>query len=169
MVELKYTTETGLILSSFSRIIISSGKCMFKSGFEIFKDPDLLTTKSSSSGLNSPNKSPLPSTFNLETVSSNHIFLGFKVDNPFSLNNILFTGYFVTILPFTDLPLIARSPKSKSHLSFLIKPDCLKIIVTTSASPFGFDEKYKTLVLLCSEAKLYTLSRVTPVTLNLLM
>ena len=122
-----------------------------------------------SSLLNSPNNSPLSSVLSRCTVSSNHIFLGFKVDNPFSLNSILFTEYLVTIFPFEALPFISRSAKSNSHFNFLIDPDCLKIIFTISASPLGFAEKYNTLDPSEPLVKSYILSLVTPVTLNLFM
>ena len=104
---------------------MSSGKCILRSGGRIFKIPELLTISKSSSGLNSPKRSPLFSTLILETVSSNQIFLGLSVESPFSLNKTLFIEYFVTMLPLTDLPLIDKSPKSRSHFSFFTDPDCL--------------------------------------------
>ena len=63
-------------------------------------------------------------------------------------------GYLVTILPLTERPFIAKSAKSNSHFSFLIELLCLNWIVTISDSPFGFDEKCKTLVLTCCDVRL---------------
>ena len=102
-------------------------------------------------------------------VSSNQIFLGFKVERPFSLNSILFILYLETIFPFDDLPLISRSAKSSSHFSFFIDPVCLNIIFTISASPLGFAEKYNIFESSLPLVKSYILSLVIPVTLNLFM
>src|SRR6056297_3470644 len=79
-----------------------------------------------SSPLNSPMSSPLPSTFNRRTISSNQIFLGFRVETPFSFSSIRFTVYLVTIFPLEVRPLIRTSAKSTSHFSFPIRI-CRKI------------------------------------------
>ena len=95
-------------------------------------------------GRNSPNNSPLPSTFNRCTVSSYHIFLGRKVEIPFSLSSIFLIGYLETVFPLLTRPFMAISAKSKSHFNFLMLPTWRNKMVTTSASPFGLCEKYNT-------------------------
>ncbi len=129
--------------------------------------PFWLIISNLSSAVNSPIKSPLSSTFNLWTVSSNQILLGFKVEIPFSFNSILLMENFVTVLPRLPLPLIARSAKSISHFSFFVLPTALKLMVTTSASPFGFAVKYSTFEFLYPVVRSYSLSLVIEVTENL--
>ena len=133
--------DKGFVGFHFSNTIISSSKREVKMGAIVLTIPFCVTISKRSSPLNSPINSPLPSTLRRLTTSSNHIFLGFKVDTPFSLSSIRFTVYFVTIFPLEPLPLIRTSAKSISHFSFLILPACLKFTVTTSASPLGFAEK----------------------------
>ena len=120
---------------------MSSSKCVDNSGVMTFNFPVCEITNILSFGRNSPNNSPLASTFNFWTVSSNQIFLGFKVEIPFSLISIFLIGYFVTKFPLEARPFMAISAKSKSHFSFLILPICRNIMVITSASPFGLHVK----------------------------
>ncbi len=129
----------------FSNTIISSSKWVESSGIMVFTFPDWLMINKRSFGLNSPNNSPLPSTFKRCTVSSNQTFLGRKVEIPFSFSSIFLIGYLVTVFPRDALPLIAISEKSTSHFSFFTLPTWRNKIVTTSASPFGFAEKYDTI------------------------
>ena len=159
----------GLLGFHFSRTTMVSLKRVSKSGGMVFTVPFWSMTSNRSSPLNSPSSSPLPSTFNRLTISSNQIFLGLRVDTPFSFSSIRLTGYLVTKLPLDALPLMSTSAKSRSHFNFFILPDWRSNTVTTSASPLGFAEKYNTSDEAFSPAKGYILSRVMLVTLNLLM
>ena len=77
--------------------------------------------------------------------------------------------FFVKMLPRLPLPLMIISEKSTSHLNFLSFEFCRKFIVTLSASPLGFAEKYFTVLDFFDDDRLYILSRVTPDTANLLI
>ena len=165
----KYIAEIGFLGDHFSNTIMSSSKWVVNSGDIIFKTPFWETTNILSSPLNSPNNSPLLSTFNFWTVSSNQIFLGLSVETPFSFNSILLIVFLVKILPLVPLPLISTSLKSISHFSFFNFEFCRKLIVTFSASPLGFAEKYFTTLGFLDDDKLYILSLVIPETANLFM
>src|SRR5690606_31754689 len=103
------------------------------------------------------------------TVSSNQIFLGRKVEIPFSLSSIFLIGYFDTVFPREFLPLMASEAKSTSNFSFLTLPTWRSKIVITWVSPFGVAEKDKICDPGFSCVKSYDLSRVIPETLNRLM
>jgi len=77
-----------------------------------------LAIKILSSALNSPNNSPLASTFNLCTASSNQILRGFSVETPDDLNSTLRIANLVMVFPLTPLPFTAKSEKSMSHFNF---------------------------------------------------
>ena len=158
--------EIGFLGIHFSKTIMSSSKCVDNSGVITFAFPDCDSIKILSFGLNSPNNSPRPSTFNRCTVSSNQTFRGNKVEIPFSFNSIFLIGYLVTKFPLELLPFIAKLAKSISNFSFLTVPIWRNKIVITSASPFGLQEKYSTCEPAVSLVKSYALSRVTPETLK---
>ena len=86
---------------------------------------------------------------------------------PSSFSSIFLTAYFVTRFPLESRPFIAKSEKSISILFFLILALGFSKTLMISASPFGFAEKYSTSEPFTSEASLYSLFRITPVTENL--
>ena len=125
----------------FSNTIMSSSKCIARSGFTALAFPLCVIINNLSSALNSPNNSPLSSTFKRCTASSNQILRGFKVETPSDLKSTLFMVYFVIVFPLTALPFTAKSAKSISHFIFLTLPVARRLMVTTSASPLRFAEK----------------------------
>jgi len=134
-------TEIGFCGIHFSSTIISLSKCVDNSGLTVLTIPFWLMINKRSSGLNSPNSSPLLSTFKRCTVSSNQIFRGFKVETPSDFNSIFLMACFVTIFPRELRPLMAKSEKSISHFNFFTLPVARKLMVIVSASPFGFSVK----------------------------
>ena len=107
-----------------------------------------------SCALNAPSNSPLPSTFSLCTLSSNHILRAERVEIPSDFSSIFRTEFLETIFPPAPLPFIDNDEKSISIFKVFNLASFLRYTVTVSASPLGLAVKYNTLLPLSDLVKL---------------